>query len=61
MTMLQPIVEHYARIAAAPDLVIRAGWSDYLRDRVPELDRELPGIQALIRDRTRELIQGAAC
>lgn len=59
--MIEPIVEHYARIAAEPDLVIRRAWSEYLKERVPELDRVLPGIQALIRERTRELMQGAAC
>lgn len=59
--MIEAIVEHYARIAATPDLVIRKGWAEYLAKRVPELDRELPGIQALIRDRTRELMQGATC
>lgn len=61
MSTEHAIVEHYAAIAAAPDPVIRKGWAEYLAKRVPELDKELPGIQEQIRERTREIMQGAAC
>lgn len=61
MTTLEPIVEHYARIAAEPDLVIRRAWAEYLGQRVPELDEQLPGIREQIRERTRELMGGPTC
>lgn len=61
MTALDPIVEHYARLASHPEQPIRDGWSEYLRERVPELDLDFPGIQDRIRDRTRELMREASC
>lgn len=49
------LVEHYARIASHPELAIRRGWADYLRERMRELERQWPGITEAARERAREM------
>lgn len=50
------IVDHYALLTHANgDPAIRSGWRPYLAQRMPEIERDLPGLSDAVRSRVRAL------
>ena len=50
------LVNGYTHITHANgDAALRRGWREYLADRMPRLEAELPGISAAVRARAQEM------
>lgn len=50
------LIEGYAYITHGNgDAALRRGWREYLADRMPRLEAELPGISAAVRARAQEM------
>jgi hypothetical protein len=52
--MTETLIAGYAHIAhAGGDKALRAGWREYLRDKMAQLEGEFPGISAAVRERMK--------